>query len=252
MNSSSTTNNINPSYYDILNVSPTATQAEIRKAYLKLSLKYHPDKNPDNEEQAKEQFIRVGEAYDTLSDPTIRQTYDRELASGRASFRMSNNSHFSSGNDEQTYESYRQAFDDRMASLSEDDLNALKTVASIIGSAFGTIYGSQLGKKVGGNSNLGRAIGVSAGTLMGSLAGSQAGTNLVSNVHRNSVDRVVYEERRRVARERGESMPEPPSQDRHEDSQGSDLDWKKTGMKLMKVVAAIVVDEKKASSSRCR
>jgi curved DNA-binding protein CbpA len=65
--------------YDILGVLPTASQQEIRKAYLKLSLRYHPDKNIDNQEAAKAQFIRVGQAYEILADPSRRADYDRSL-----------------------------------------------------------------------------------------------------------------------------------------------------------------------------
>ena len=59
-------------YYEILGVSKEATTEEIKKAYRKLSLKYHPDKNPDGEEQFKE----IAEAYTTLSDPNKKAKYD--------------------------------------------------------------------------------------------------------------------------------------------------------------------------------
>lgn len=47
-------------YYDILCVDPSVEQGAIRKAYLKLSLKHHPDKNPNNVEEAKNKFIEIG------------------------------------------------------------------------------------------------------------------------------------------------------------------------------------------------
>ncbi|OEU07895.1 heat shock protein DnaJ, partial [Fragilariopsis cylindrus CCMP1102] len=63
-------------YYDILEVPKDASAAVIRKAYLRKSLKYHPDKNPNNLEESKAKFIEIGEANETLSDPTKRRIYD--------------------------------------------------------------------------------------------------------------------------------------------------------------------------------
>lgn len=62
-------------YYKILGVSRDATDAQIKKAYRTLSLKYHPDKNPNDEEAAKN-FLEVNEANDVLSNPDKRQIYD--------------------------------------------------------------------------------------------------------------------------------------------------------------------------------
>ena len=54
-------------YYKILGVEKDASEAEIKKAYRRLAIIHHPDKNPDDE-QAAERFKDVGEAYETLSD----------------------------------------------------------------------------------------------------------------------------------------------------------------------------------------
>jgi DnaJ-class molecular chaperone len=62
-------------YYEILEVDKNATQEEIKKAYRKLSLKYHPDKNQGNKE-AEEKFKEINKAYQILSDPETRNTYD--------------------------------------------------------------------------------------------------------------------------------------------------------------------------------
>jgi len=64
-------------YYNVLGVSRSATEDEVTKAYRKAALRWHPDKNPDNKEEAEVQFKRIGEAYDCLSDPQTRQLYDR-------------------------------------------------------------------------------------------------------------------------------------------------------------------------------
>ncbi len=63
-------------YYKILGVSKNATQDEIKKAYRKLALKYHPDKNPDNS-QAEDRFKEVSEAFEVLKDPEKRKKYDQ-------------------------------------------------------------------------------------------------------------------------------------------------------------------------------
>jgi len=63
-------------YYEILQVNRDATGAEIKKAYRKLAIRYHPDKNPGDEE-AEEMFKRINEAYGVLSDEEKRGIYDR-------------------------------------------------------------------------------------------------------------------------------------------------------------------------------
>lgn len=65
-----------PSYYDVLGVSKSATAEEIKKAYKKAAIKWHPDKNLDNKEEAERNFKEISEAYQVLSDPDKRQIYD--------------------------------------------------------------------------------------------------------------------------------------------------------------------------------
>lgn len=62
-------------YYKTLGVAKTATQEEIKKAYRKLAVKYHPDKNPDNKD-AEAKFKEANEAYDVLGDAEKRKKYD--------------------------------------------------------------------------------------------------------------------------------------------------------------------------------
>src|SRR5207244_10983171 len=76
-------------YYEVLGVGRAATDEEIKRAYRKLAVKFHPDKNPDDP-HAEEKFKELGEAYDVLMDPDKRAAYDRfghaAFAQGGAGF----------------------------------------------------------------------------------------------------------------------------------------------------------------------
>lgn len=67
----------NKDYYQTLGVDKKATPQQIKKAYRKLAMKWHPDKNPDNKETAEAKFKEIGEAYSVLSDEQKRKNYDQ-------------------------------------------------------------------------------------------------------------------------------------------------------------------------------
>lgn len=64
-------------FYKILGVSKNCSKDDLKKAYRKLALKWHPDKNPDNRDQAAEKFKEIAEAYAVLSDDDKRKIYDQ-------------------------------------------------------------------------------------------------------------------------------------------------------------------------------
>ena len=78
-------------YYSVLDVKPTATLEEIKKAYKKKALQFHPDKNPEAE--AEEKFKQIAEAYEVLSDGDKKQKYDAHQPGA------ANRYHFSSTRD---------------------------------------------------------------------------------------------------------------------------------------------------------
>jgi molecular chaperone DnaJ len=70
-------------YYQVLDVARTATESEIKKAYRRLAMKYHPDRNP-NDHEAEEKFKEAKEAYEVLTDPQKRALYDQHGHEGLA------------------------------------------------------------------------------------------------------------------------------------------------------------------------
>ncbi|CAL0324712.1 unnamed protein product [Lupinus luteus] len=64
-------------YYKILNVDRSSKDDDLKRAYRKLAMKWHPDKNPNNKRDAEAKFKQISEAYDVLSDPQKRQVYDQ-------------------------------------------------------------------------------------------------------------------------------------------------------------------------------
>lgn len=80
-------------YYEVLGVSKNASESDIKNAYRKLAIKYHPDKNPGNKD-AEEKFKEISEAYAVLHDPQKRQQYDQFGFEGPSGFGGFNASSF--------------------------------------------------------------------------------------------------------------------------------------------------------------
>jgi len=92
-----------PSYYEILEVSRESALEEVRAAYRQLALKYHPDKNPGDNE-AEDRFKQISEAYQVLADPEKRQLYDLYGDAGLAGFDL--------GGFEDIFSSFGEVFED--------------------------------------------------------------------------------------------------------------------------------------------
>jgi len=194
------------SYYEVLGVPSTASQSQIRKSYLKASLKYHPDKNRGNEKEAKDNFIRVGEAYEVLGDPIKRAQYDREVAGGTFTFkRRKGQTNESDGDDDndKEFNDFMNMFDETVAGMSEAELNMAMGAAAIVGGIVGSVMGSRAAR---GNSFLS-----SAASMMGSAVASKAASSLVESVYTDSQQRVLERDEREALRQRGEDVKEPSS-----------------------------------------
>jgi len=203
-------------YYEILEVPVNADTVTIRKSYLKKSLKYHPDKNPNNEEEAKARFIEIGEAYEVLSEPARRRAYDQELRATGGKIPSDFKKKFNGGaSDAQAYDNYMDAFDATVSGMSEAEIAATIGTVSALAGIIGSIVGSRvMGGAAGGKERSGssgkQSFISSAGSLVGGLVASEIVSTSVRTLHQDSVDRLRYKEDCRRAVERGEPIPEPP------------------------------------------
>lgn len=99
-------------YYEVLGVAKTASADEIKKSYRKLALKHHPDRNPDNKEEAEAKFKEASEAYEVLSDNEKRANYDKFGHEGLSGY----SSRVSSASVDDIFDSFGDIFSDSVFS----------------------------------------------------------------------------------------------------------------------------------------
>src|SRR5437868_9719874 len=92
--------------YELLGVAKNATDEDLKKAYRKKAVQYHPDKNPGNKE-AEEMFKKISEAYEVLKDPEKRAAYDRY---GHAAFQQGGGPRGGGGGFHDPFDIFREVF----------------------------------------------------------------------------------------------------------------------------------------------
>ena len=115
-------------YYDILSIDKTASLDEIKKAYKKLAIKWHPDKNPNNKEESEEKFKLISEAYSVLSDPEKKAEYDLR---GDSQFR-NNTSNYSNFNAQDIYNTFLEKINFQVDNLIVMRKNMIKVILMIL------------------------------------------------------------------------------------------------------------------------
>ena len=139
-------------HYDVLGVPRDADPAAVRKAYLRASLRSHPDKNPGREAAAQAEFVRVGQAYRALGDPARRAAYDRELrargtpggrrragasaTTGPTTGATTDATTFEFRADGASFQDFADLFDETVASMSEAEVNMASELAPSRGRTF--------------------------------------------------------------------------------------------------------------------
>ncbi|KAF0714221.1 Aste57867_3936 [Aphanomyces stellatus] len=197
-------------YYENLGIERQATESEIKSAYRKLAIKYHPDKNLLNRADAEKKFKIVGEAYNVLSDPKTRQTYDQYGKAGLQDIAQPVTIDMALAIFEDFYR-----FGDAMDPDAPDASKGMKRAAAgaIYAPVKGVLYGGRaiLGGVVAGTAAVAVGIGGMAVSMgMGVKEMGEAGYNSIS---KKSRDRQASNASDNQRLSTASSTAEPPSAD---------------------------------------
>jgi len=100
----------NCDYYSILGITRTASERDIKRAFKKMSLKYHPDKNKNRPEWAKKHFVEIANAYEVLNDKEKRKIYDQKGEEGVKDYEQRKNQGNRGWGDNSDYDDIFQSF----------------------------------------------------------------------------------------------------------------------------------------------
>jgi DnaJ family protein B protein 4 len=174
-------------YYEILGVSKNATADELKKAYRKKAMQWHPDRNPDQKELAEAKFKEIAEAYEVLSDPEKKQIYDKYgeegLKGGMGGMGGAGGQHFTfhASNAEDIFRQFfgtSNPFDSMFAGggMDDDDFGSMGGM----GGFFGRQGGMGGFTRMGGMSGMGGMGGMSG---MGRQRGPRQPPPIVQPIH---------------------------------------------------------------------
>jgi len=149
-------------YYSLLGIERDASQADIKKAYRKLALKWHPDKNPDNQEEATKIFKEVSEAYEVLADEKKKRLYDKYGKEGLAQAngggqghpggrRQHRHSHYQDDDEVYAFPSFvfRDPFD-----IFREFFGGSDPFEELMGDPFGDPFGGMMGSMMGASMHM--------------------------------------------------------------------------------------------------
>ena len=173
-------------FYDALEVSRGASTQEIKKAYRRLAMRWHPDKNPGNQAEAERRFMDIGHAYEVLSDPDKRREYDRwggGFGSSGSGGAGGTGSHGYSFHHSDPFDVFRTIFGDEITHAMEAGSRRSRSrggagAIDLEGMVAGAMSTGMEGLMAGMLGQVGRSFGGVIGEAVGRGLGAAAGASL--------------------------------------------------------------------------